>query len=96
MVAHRLFDIKEELITKGVLDASLIDAREIFKSAIRNSASRVILVHNHPSGSPLPSEADIEVTKKLINAGDLLGIKVLDHIIIGNGSYWSWRENGKV
>lgn len=90
---NRNYYIKEELITKGVLDASIIDAREVFKSAIRNSASRVILVHNHPSGDPKPSEEDIEVTKKLIDAGTLLGIKVLDHVIIGNGSWWSWREN---
>jgi len=90
---NRNYYIKEELITKGVLDASIIDAREVFKSAIRNSASRVILVHNHPSGDPQPSKEDIEVTKKLINAGELLGISVLDHVIIGNDKFWSWREN---
>jgi len=90
---NRNYYIKEELITKGVLDASIIDAREVFKSAIRNSASRVILVHNHPSGDPLPSEEDIEITKKLISAGEVLGIKVLDHIIVGKDNYWSWVEN---
>ena len=90
---NRNYYIKEELITKGVLDASIIDAREVFKSAIRNSASRVILVHNHPSGDPQPSKEDIEVTKRLIDAGELLGITVLDHIIIGNNKFWSWREN---
>ncbi|MEK6852579.1 MAG: DNA repair protein RadC [Nanoarchaeota archaeon] len=90
---NRNYYIKEELITKGILDSSIIDAREVFKSAIRNSASRVILVHNHPSGDPEPSEEDIEITKKLIDAGDLLGIKVLDHVIIGNGSWWSWMES---
>jgi len=89
---NRNYYIKEELITKGVLDASIIDAREVFKSAIRNSASRVILVHNHPSGDPKPSKEDIEVTEKLIESGNLLGITVLDHIIIGNNNYWSWRE----
>ncbi|MEK6855938.1 MAG: DNA repair protein RadC [Nanoarchaeota archaeon] len=92
---NRNYFIKEELITKGILDASIIDPREVFKSAIRNSASRVILVHNHPSGNPLPSKEDLEVTKKLIEAGDLLGIKVLDHVIIGKEEYWSWKENQK-
>lgn len=90
---NRNYFIKEELITKGVLDASIIDSREVFKSAIRNSASRIILVHNHPSGDPSPSEEDQEVTEKLIDAGELLGIKVLDHVIIGNGNYWSWKES---
>lgn len=93
---NRNYYIKEELITKGVLDASIIDAREVFKSAIRNSASRVILVHNHPSGDPKPSKEDIEVTEKLIDAGNLLGIKVLDHVIIGNGRWWSWVEDKKI
>lgn len=90
---NRNYFIKEELITIGVLNASIIDAREVFKSAIRNSAARIILVHNHPSGDPHPSKEDMEVTKKLIDAGNLLGIKVLDHIIIGNNGYWSWRED---
>ena len=90
---NRNYYIKEELITKGVLEASIIDAREVFKSAIRNSASRIILVHNHPSGDPKPSKEDIEVTKRLVDAGELLGIKVLDHIIIGKDNYWSWLES---
>ncbi|MBI2629867.1 DNA repair protein RadC [Candidatus Pacearchaeota archaeon] len=90
---NRNYFIKEELITKGILDASIIDPREVFKSAIKNSASRVILVHNHPSGDPSPSKEDQEVTEKLIDAGELLGIKILDHIIIGRDKYWSWKEN---
>ena len=86
----------EQLITKGILNTSIIDSREVFKPAIRNSASRVILVHNHPSGDPNPSSEDREVTEKLIDAGELLGIKVLDHIIISKDKYWSWKENKKV
>ena len=75
---NRNYLIKEELITKGIVDASIIDAREVFKSAIRNSASRIIIVHNHPSGDPSPSKEDDEITEKLIDAGELLGIKFLD------------------
>ncbi|KKP30759.1 MAG: hypothetical protein UR15_C0001G0004 [Parcubacteria group bacterium GW2011_GWA2_31_28] len=85
--------IKEEFITKGTLDSSLIDQRETFKLAIRNSASRIILVHNHPSGDPSPSPEDLEVTEKLVESGELLGISVLDHVIVGRESYWSWKES---
>jgi len=83
------------LITLGVLNTSIIDSREVFKSAIRNSALRVILIHNHPSGNPSPSSEDKEVTEKLIDAGELLGIKVLDHVIIGEDKWWSWKEREK-
>ena len=92
LLNNRNYFIKEELITKGVLDASIVDSREVFKPAIKNSASRIILVHNHPSGNPEPSNEDLEVTKKLVDAGELLGIRVLDHIIIGKDTYWSWKE----
>lgn len=84
--------IKEELITKGILDSSITHPREIFKSAIKNSASRIILVHNHPSGDPFPSESDIKLTEKLIESGELLGITVLDHVIIGEQEFWSWKD----
>ena len=86
--------IGEQLISKGTLDAAIIEPREVFRSAIKNAAARIILIHNHPSGNPSPSNEDIEVTKKLIDAGKLLNIQVLDHIIIGNGSWWSWQESG--
>jgi len=85
--------IKEEFISKGVLDAAIIHPREVFKPAIKNSTSKMILIHNHPSGNPNPSNEDLEITKKLIEAGKLLDIKVLDHVIIGNGSWWSWVED---
>lgn len=85
--------ISEKLITKGVLDASIIHPREIFKEAIKHSASKIILVHNHPSGDPSPSSEDLEITEKLRGAGQMIDIKVLDHIIIGNGSHWSWVED---
>lgn len=84
--------IKTEKVSEGILDASIIHPREIFKSAIKSSAARIILVHNHPSGDPTPSEEDIAVTKKLIEVGDLLGIEVIDHVIIGDNSYYSYIE----
>jgi len=92
LLNNRNHFIKDILITKGVLDASIIDSREIFKPAIKNSAARIILVHNHPSGDPTPSKEDLEVTEKIADVGELLGIKVLDHVIIGKDSYWSWKE----
>jgi len=85
--------VKEELITKGILDASILHPREVFKSAIKNSASKIIIVHNHPSGDPSPSEEDIAITKQIEKAGDELGIKVLDHVIVGKEGFWSWEES---
>ncbi|MEG0291984.1 MAG: DNA repair protein RadC [Anaerovoracaceae bacterium] len=81
-------------ISIGDLSSSVVHPRETFISAIKRSAASIILVHNHPSGNPEPSEADIKVTKRLIEAGELLGIKVLDHIIIGDGTYYSMKAEG--
>lgn len=85
--------IAEEEISVGILDASLIHPREVFKSAIKASSNSIILVHNHPSGDCTPSKEDKNVTKILENAGDLLGIRVLDHIIVGRDQYYSFREH---
>lgn len=93
LLNNRNYLIKEELLTKGILDASVIDPREIFKSAIKNSASRIVLVHNHPSGNSEPSKDDLEITKRLIEVGNLMGIKILDHIIVGRDNYWSWKRS---
>ena len=84
--------IGEQLVSKGILDSAIIHPREVFKPAIKNSAAKIILVHNHPSGNPEPSEEDLEMVKKLIKNGEELGIKVLDHVIIGKDKYWSWKE----
>ncbi len=81
------------LITKGILDASIIHPREVFKPAIKNSASKIILVHNHPSGDSNPSQEDLEITEKLMKTGEEIGIKVLDNVIIGRDSCWSWKEH---
>jgi len=80
-------------ITVGTLDSSLIHPREVFKEAIQSLASSIILVHNHPSGNPDPSEADIEVTKKMVEAGSIIGIKVLDHVITAEKEVYSFQEN---
>ncbi len=81
-------------ISIGSLDASLVHPRELFKDAIRRSCASVILVHNHPSGDPTPSMEDIKLTRRLKEGGALLGIRVLDHIIIGDNRFLSLRELG--
>jgi len=86
--------ISIEEISVGSLNSSIVHPREVFKPAIRRSSASVILVHNHPSGDPTPSKEDIEVTSRLVNAGNILGIAVLDHIIIGNNSIVSLKEQG--
>lgn len=92
--------IRVERISQGTLDSLLVHPREVFKAAILASASAVILAHNHPSGDPTPSEADIKVTRDLIRAGQLLKIEVLDHVILGRRTegrlrdYVSLRELG--
>lgn len=86
--------IEVECVSEGTLTASLVHPREIFKSAIRRSAHAVVLAHNHPSGDPAPSREDREVTARLVQAGRLIGIEVLDHLVIGQGRYVSFRERG--
>ncbi|GBC99117.1 hypothetical protein HRbin17_01638 [bacterium HR17] len=81
-------------VSVGTLSASLAHPRECFKEAIRQSAAAVIFVHNHPSGDPTPSPEDIALTRQLVDAGRLLGIEVLDHLVIGDGTFVSLRERG--
>ena len=84
--------IKEELISVGTLNASLIHPREVFKAAIVNSANSIILVHNHPSGDCEASLEDQDFTEKIFQTGELLKIKILDHVIIGKGNYHSFKK----
>jgi DNA repair protein RadC len=86
--------IRELLVTRGTLDTSIVHPREVFRPAIAESAAAVILVHNHPSGDPTPSPEDQEVTKQLAAAGQLIGIPILDHIVIGDARYVSFVESG--
>ena len=80
-------------VSVGSLNQSVVHPRELFKTALLSSAAAIILVHNHPSGDPTPSREDIEITKRLKEAGEILGVKLLDHIIIGS-SYLSFTERG--
>ncbi len=94
-----LFDAKNRLlkdttISTGSLSLNIVHPREVFKPAVRESASSVILLHNHPSGDPTPSPEDRELTRRLVKAGRIMGIKVLDHIVIGDGTYFSFADQG--
>lgn len=96
-----LLNTKNEIIcdvdvSVGSLNSSIVHPREVFVEPIRKSANSVILMHNHPSGNPTPSVEDINVTKRLISVGEIIGINVLDHIIIGDGQYYSLKEEGDV
>lgn len=86
--------IAEDTVSIGSLNASLVHPRELFKNAIKRSAAALILVHNHPSGDPSPSREDIDVTRRLAEAGKLLGIEILDHVVIGDLKYVSLKEKG--
>ncbi|WP_126993109.1 RadC family protein [Thermosipho globiformans] len=88
----KLYEISTKDITIGLIDTSLAHPREIYREAIKNSASYVVVVHNHPSGDVRPSKEDREVTLKIKKAGEIIGIKLLDHVIIGNGFY-SFKHN---
>ena len=94
-------DIKSNLIgiflvSRGSISKSLVSPREVFKRAILNNSVAVILGHNHPSGDITPSKEDIKITEKLIEAGEIIGIKIVDHIIVGDNQYCSLREEGKI
>ncbi len=88
--------ILKEIISIGTLNASLVHPREVFEPAVRTLAAGIILAHNHPSGEAEPSDADIAVTKRMTEAGKLMGIEVLDHIIITKGKWYSFRDHGRM
>ena len=97
--AALLLDMKSHIleladISTGTLSASLVHPREVFLAAIRGRAAGIIIAHNHPSGDPTPSHEDIAITERLVKAGLLLDIPVYDHIIIGDGIYFSFKEKG--
>lgn len=89
---HRL--LAEEQVSVGTLTASLVHPREVFREAIRAAAAALLLVHNHPSGDPSPSGEDRAVTDRLVSAGELIGIRVVDHVIVSEGGYFSFSEAG--
>jgi DNA repair protein RadC len=86
--------IRRVQVSQGSLNQSIVHPREVFCPAVKESAAAIILVHNHPTGDPAPSHEDIAITRRLKEAGDIMGIKVLDHIIIGDGEYQSFVERG--
>ena len=86
--------LSDQVITKGTLNRSLVHPREVFAAAIEQRAAAVIVVHNHPSGDPSPSQADHEMTKRLVESRKIIGIPLLDHLIIGNDNYFSLADEG--
>jgi len=86
--------IREVQVSEGSLNASIVHPREVFGPVVRESAAAVLFVHNHPSGDPTPSREDLEITSRLKQVGDLMGVRVLDHIVVGNGSYVSFADRG--
>lgn len=86
--------LREVRVSEGSLNASIVHPREVFAPVVRESAAAVLLVHNHPSGDPTPSREDLELTGRLREAGELMGVRVLDHVIIGHGCYVSLADRG--
>lgn len=88
--------LNHKIIFKGTINASIVHPREVFKTALLESASAIIIMHNHPSGDITPSKADDETTTSLAEVGSIMGIKLLDHLIIGNKDYYSYVEDGRL
>ncbi len=88
--------VKTVVISEGGLTSSMVEPREVFIHAIKHSASGIILLHNHPSGDPSPSSSDKELTKRIAKSGELMNIKVLDHVIIGDDSFYSFADNYEI
>ena len=85
-----------EVVSEGILNSSVVHVREVFRGAITQTAANIIISHNHPSGNPEPSQEDISITKKLIEAGNIIDIKVFDHIIFTDEGYTSFVERGLI
>lgn len=86
--------IAQETLSMGSLNASIVHPREVFRAAIKRSSASIICVHNHPSGDPTPSPEDVQITERLVQAGEIVGIEVLDHVIIGDQRFVSLKELG--
>lgn len=89
-------EIKREIISVGSLNANLVHPREVFEPAIRNLAAQIVIAHNHPSGDTDPSEDDLEITKRLVAAGKILGIDILDHVIVSKIGHFSFKDRGLI
>ena len=88
--------IVKEDVSIGGLHSSIVHPREVFKTAVKRSAASIVLAHNHPSGDPAPSREDIDITRRLIDAGRIMGIEIIDHVIIGENTYCSLKEKGLI
>jgi DNA repair protein RadC len=91
---HRVIAYHE--VSRGTLDSTLVHPRDVFQAALLANAAAIVAAHNHPSGDPTPSPDDVALTRRLVEAGDVMGIPVLDHIIIGDGRYYSFKEAGRL
>jgi len=85
-------EIIRDVISIGTLNSSLVHPREVFENAIKNNAASIVISHNHPSQDPTPSNADLQVTNQIQQAGKILGIELLDHVIVTKNKWWSWKE----
>lgn len=86
-------EIKREIISIGLLDTNLVHPREVFEPAVRYLAAQIVVAHNHPAGDPSPSQRDLEITKRLASAGQLLGIELKDHVIVSKTNFFSFKEH---
>ncbi len=91
---HRLVGVR--VISVGSLDSTIVHPREVFREAAAASAAAIVLFHNHPSGDPTPSQDDIMLTTRLVGAGEVMGIEVVDHLILADQRYYSWLESGRL
>ena len=91
---HRV--LRTRVLSVGTLDASLVHPREVFREATLGGAAAIVLFHNHPSGDPVPSSDDVALTTRLVRAGDLMGVDVIDHIIVADACYCSFKETGRL
>lgn len=89
-------EIRRDIISVGTLNASLVHPREVFESAVRYHCAHIVVAHNHPSGNPEPSPEDREITSRLAEAGKILGIELLDHVIVSETAWWSFKASGSL
>ncbi|GAB4029626.1 MAG: DNA repair protein RadC [Elusimicrobiota bacterium] len=89
-------ELKKQVVSIGTLNFSVVHPREVFEEAVKNLAAGIIVAHNHPSGCPQPSQEDIKLTGRLAEAGKILGIELLDHVVVASGGYYSFKENGLI
>ena len=91
---HRV--LRATVLSVGTLDASLVHPREVFRAAAAGAAAALVLFHNHPSGDPTPSADNVALTARLVDAGALMGIEVVDHLVLGDAAYYSFKEQGRI